>query len=260
MTDRWWRSERGRKRVAEIGEIVLGVLIALGLGAVATEIGWRIEVSNARDAIADELGEIVGQARERERADACIERKLDAVASVLNEAERTGTLPPTGRIGSPMYRTWSRGVWDSTLSAEIASHFDREGLDNLSGAYQFVDIINRRTEQELEAWTRLYAIAGPGRRIDADEVSQLREALSEARMAHRYLVFSGIRLDQIVQAFGLPISQEAIDDYASAATNLTCGPIEKPDGRSYGEAPGLGVVQRSRANPITRDSTGVTKR
>ena len=260
MAERWWRSERGQKWLREVGNIVLGVLIALTLGAIANEIGWRVEVANARDALAEEMGEIVGQARERERADACIERRLDAVGAVLSEAERTGRLPPVGRIGNPMYRSWSRGVWDSTLGGDIASHFDRETLDNLSGAYEFVDFINRRTEQEVEAWTGLYAIVGPGRAVTPAEVAEIRSALSEARMAHRYIVLGSIRLDQVVQAFELPLNQEPIQDYAQLKNNPLCSPIDAPDGRDYGEAPGIGMVERLRANPITRDSIGVQRR
>lgn len=260
VAERWWKTERGRKRLAEIGDIVLGVLIALTLGAIASEIGWRFEVANARDALADELGEIVGQARERERADGCIEAKLDVIGNILTAAETSGRLPPTGRIGKPMYRTWSHGVWDSTLNAEIGSHFDREDLDNLSGAYQFVDIINRHAEEEVEAWTRLYAIVGPGRAISPAEIADLRQALSLARTAHRYIVLSGIRMDQIVAAFHLPLSQNSVDDYADLNNDETCGPIPPPDGRSYGEAPNRGVVQKARASPITRDSPGLPQR
>jgi hypothetical protein len=35
--------------------VVLGVVIAILLGAVANEIGWRLEVAKAREQIRDEL-------------------------------------------------------------------------------------------------------------------------------------------------------------------------------------------------------------
>src|SRR5437762_598804 len=44
---------RWKNRLREIGNIVLGVLIALGLGAIANEIGWKIEAASARSALAD---------------------------------------------------------------------------------------------------------------------------------------------------------------------------------------------------------------
>ena len=256
----WWHSERGRKWAGELANIVLGVLIALMLGAVATEVGWRIEVAEAKSALGDELGEIVGQAHERERADGCIEAKFDAIGKIIDVGEKTGRLPPTGPIGRSLWRTWSRGVWDTTISTGVAGHFNRETLDNLSGAYEFVDIVRRLTDEEVAAWTQLYAIVGPGRAISTDEVAHLREALSQARVTHRYLLSAAMRVEQTVQAFDLPLDQGSVDDYRDSKPAGTCGPIEKPDGRGYGEAPARGVVERVQANPITRDEIGVPTR
>src|SRR4051794_11189569 len=45
--------EKWRKFLREIGGIVIGVLIALALGAVATEIGWAIDVRAAKGALAE---------------------------------------------------------------------------------------------------------------------------------------------------------------------------------------------------------------
>src|SRR3954454_24229845 len=87
-----------RKFLREIGSIVIGVLIALSLGAIATEIGWAIDVQAAKGALAEELGEMRGQGRERDRLSPCVERKLDAIGAILTEADKTGRLPPIGPI------------------------------------------------------------------------------------------------------------------------------------------------------------------
>src|SRR4051812_12724903 len=162
------------KVLREIGSIVIGVLIALALGAVATEIGWAIDVRAAKGALAEELGEILGQGRDRERLYPCVERKLDAIGNILTEADRTGRLPPVGPIGDPAWRTWSHNVWDSTIGSDAASHFDRDTLDNISGVYEFVTIINRYSDEEMNAWRRLFAIVGPGREIGHEEIVSLR--------------------------------------------------------------------------------------
>jgi len=250
------RRERWKSRLREIGNIVLGVLIALGLGAIANEVGWKVEAASARSALADELGEIIGQGLERERADACIERKLDAIAAILTEAERTGRLPPTGSIGNPMYRTWSTGVWESTLNADIGSHMNRETLDNLSGVYRFVGDIETASETEIEAWTRLYAIVGPGRAIDRGEIQDLRAAISRARTAHRLIVAGGVRMDQIATAFDLPVNRKTVAEYRDSSLERQCRPIAEPAGEAYGAAPFAGIGAAARANPISRDSIG----
>ncbi|NNM75553.1 hypothetical protein HJG53_01355 [Sphingomonas sp. ID1715] len=260
MAQRWWRTERGRKRLAEIGDIVLGVLIALALGAVATWIGWQIDVADARDSLGDELGEIAGQGRFRERTYPCAERRLDQVATILADAEKTGRLPPVGPIGEPVYLSWSRGVWDSAIASDTASHFGREELDNLSGVYEFVDIIRTRTQSELDAWTRLYAIVGPGRPIGASEIAELRAALSAARQANRQIAIAAARANQTIAAFDLPLSRDTVEEYAQVDPARYCSAIAPADGRPYGQAPQDGALDRVLANPITRERIGVPTR
>jgi hypothetical protein len=238
---------------------VLGVLIALTLGAVATEIGWALEVRSAKSALAEELGEILGQGRERERIYPCIERKLDTIGAILTEADKTGRLPPIGPIGNPAWRTWSHNVWDSTMSSDTASHFDRGTLDNISGVYEFLTIINRYADEEVEAWRRLFAIVGPGRDISKAEIVSLRDALSSARLAHRMITGSSIRMSQIVAAYDLPVDRPTVAEYGNVPITRYCGPIAKPDGSEYGEATMRSMVERVRANPITKQSIGISK-
>lgn len=159
------KAERRKAFFREIGGIVLGVLIALTLGAMATAAGWQLDAADARRALSLELGEIIGQGQERVGADRCIEQRLDRIGLVIDAAADSGMLAPLGDIGDPLFRTWSHGVWDSTLSAETASHMNRNTLDNLSGVYEFVTILNRENAMEIESWTELYALVGPGRAI-----------------------------------------------------------------------------------------------
>jgi len=105
MDARARRLAKRRKFLRDIGGIVLGVLIALTLGAIATEIGWLIDVHNAKQAIAEELGEILGQGRERVRLHACVERKLTDISAILDGATNpdgcrrsaTSAIPRGGR-------------------------------------------------------------------------------------------------------------------------------------------------------------------
>ena len=250
-------SERSQAFVREIGGIVLGVLIALSLGAVATAVGWRMDAADARRALSLELGEIIGQGRERELANACIEARLDKVAAAIDAAELTGRLPPLGEIGDPPWRTWSHGVWDSTISSDIASHMDRETLDNLSGAYEFVTILNRESAFEFESWTRLYGMVGPGRATTPAEVVDLRAALTRSRASHRLMVLSAVRLRQIADAYDLPYDRGTVAQWANdSLARRYCAPIPPPNGKGYGQAPFSGSYRRVLQNPILRDSTG----
>lgn len=246
-------NERRQKFAREVGSVVLGVLIALGLGAVATEIGWQVEVRNARHAIKIELGELVGQADERVNFAPCVETKLDAIARIIDRAEREGRLPPLGELGNPPWRSWPRGVWDSTVSAQTASHFNRDLLDNYSTAYDFAVLIADRNNREVEAWTRLSVIRGPGRAFSPQEAGMLRQVISEARYLHRMQVMAGMRMKQVADAFGLDYDVATAREYSDRdpRKERICRPVSGRGDPTYGQAPFDNVVERVRANPIT---------
>ncbi|ODP36416.1 hypothetical protein [Sphingomonas turrisvirgatae] len=251
--------ERRQKFVREVGSVVLGVLIALGLGAIATEIGWRVEVRGARAAMSGELGELIGQGEERVKIEACIERRLDDVARVVRDAERIGRLAPLGDIGLPPYRTWPRGVWQSTLDAQTAAHLDSELLDNYATAYDFADQMATLHRGELDIWTRLHTLSGPGRAFSAEEARTLELAISQARFANRMMALAGIRMKQVTSAYELGYDRAEADLYAKQpiAAFIICQPIATEIPTGYGQAPMRGVSQRALDNPITRASLGL---
>lgn len=246
VSARWKSKVKRRKMLRDVGEIVLGVLIALALGAIANEIGSEVEVWRANQAIANELGEAVGQGLQRQRADACIERKLSTFATILDRAETSGRLPPVGDLGRPLLRTWSTDVWNSTRSANIASQMDRERLDDLSGVYRFIARIDEATDREADAWIELFAMVGPGRAIAATEIRDLRSALSRARAAHRSIVGSSVWLDALTRKLGLPVNRDAVDQYAAPSIRVYCAPIAPYRGERYGEAPFRGAAERAK--------------
>lgn len=255
VSARWKSRVKRRKMLRDVGEIVLGVLIALALGAVANEIGSEVEVWRANQAIADELGEAVGQGMQRQRADACVERKLASFAEILDAADASGRLPAVGDLGRPLLRTWSTDVWDSTRSANIASQMDRERLDDLSGVYRFIARIDEATNRETDAWIDLFAMVGPGRAIDVAEIRDLRRALAQARAAHRNVVGSSVWLDALTRKLSLPVNRDAVRQYAAAPIGIYCAPIAPYRGERYGEAPFRGSAERARSMSATETST-----
>ena len=257
----WWRSAEGRKFAQELWSIVLGVLIALGLGAIAGEIGWWLEVRSARAVISVELGEVMGQARERERITGCYRQRLTYLARALDRGAETGRLPPVADIGSPAFRTWSRGAWESTLSAQTASHFDRDELDNLSGAYEFQSLLSDTNRREMDAWAKLLTMVGPGRRLSDAEEAQLRLALGEARLLNNLMGMAAVRLAQVVDAYDLPVDRGDVVKYGGLplSTYGFCQPLGAVP-PSYEAAPLPFAVEHARANPITRDNIGIGMR
>ena len=251
--DKGWRSS-----VNEVAKIVVGVLIAVGLGAVASEISWQVEVGKARNAIALELGETVGQADERMKVAPCVERRLDELVVIIEASAATERTPPLGDIAMPPFRTWNRGLWDSAVSSQAAAHFPREEAGALTGLNEFVSLMQETSRRELEVWTKLYGLVGPGRAITADEIVSMRQAIGDARLMHRTMAMAAIRSSQMAKAWELEYNFAVADDYRNRELTAfaMCQPIGREVPSSYGQAPMQGVLARAAENPITRTSSG----
>lgn len=251
---RWtWKPLHGWRRfLGEVGIIVLGVLIALGLGAVATEIGWRVDASAARKAIGLELGEALGTAIERTRFAPCVDRRLDELARLVDRAATTGRLPPLGDVRSPPLRPWNRGIWDSSISAQTTAHFDRADLNAYVAAYQYIDMLSATNRQELAAWTELYSLVGPGRALMPAEAADLRRAIGIARGANRFLVVGSVRLQQEIEAYELPYDGTAMRKFSDrpSSDKEICQPVDADVPASYGQSPFRTTLDRARKSPI----------
>jgi hypothetical protein len=190
-----WRAFAG-----EVGVIILGVLIALGLGQVATELGWHADANDARQAIGIELGEALGEATERVGYAPCVYARLDALAAIVDQAALDHRLPPLGDFHSPPVRHYHFGIWDSIESAQTTAHFNREELNAYVTAYEHIRRLHVTNKEELDAWTRLYAMVGPGRALGDAEAVALRNAIGDARVASRSMVLDAVRLQQVLDA------------------------------------------------------------
>jgi hypothetical protein len=244
-----------REITTEIGIIVVGIAIAIAGEQAVEALDWGHKVAQARQGLSVELGEDLGQGEHRVRAGPCVERRLDELAAVVDDAARTGQLPPLGVPGLPNYFTWDTGLWRSVVSAQTSAHMRREELKAYTAAYEFIERIDTSVQREEAVWTTLYGLAGPGRRFDAAEAATYRQAIGEARYLDRVVGGDAVRARQIVQAWGLTYDQRKFHRYAdwSIASLPVCKPLENPPPH-YGAAPLENFAAAAQANPITADS------
>ncbi|HET7085436.1 MAG TPA: hypothetical protein VFI23_11745 [Rhizomicrobium sp.] len=232
------------------------VIVVLGVGvALAAQQGeewwrWRDQVAQARGAIATEMAQNVAGAIIRLRTQGCIERRLDELIDIVDTASRSGQLPPVGVIGQPPLRTWRSGAWDSVVAAETAAHFPRQHLANLGSLYQLVVRMESTSLLNLQAWSELYPMVGPGRRLDPASEADLRKALSLARAVNRSYASQSLTLIERTYVLKLPFSSSDLNQIADAKsvslmkpavgvnpdqTSAICSPIGAVPPR-YGQA------------------------
>ncbi len=238
-----------RDFLKEYAVIVVGVLTALAAQQAVEWWQWRSQVAQAKEVIATELASSVAGAISRVRVAPCVESRLDAVTDILDAAAKTGSLPPVGIIGQAPALLWSSGAWESVVASQTASHFPREQLANIARLYKYVERAESFNVMERHAWSSLYSMVGPGRRLDPPSEAELRHALGQARLSNRMLLTSVVSLMLAAKSENLPFSHSDLDRIAAAkrapltggtsligrGMALICGPIG-PVPTRYGQS------------------------
>jgi hypothetical protein len=230
-----------REFLKEYAIIVLGVATALAAEQGVEWLHWHARVAEARTVIGDELGRTEAQGIERVRDEFCIERRLDVLASILDQASRTGVLPPVPQIGQPHSRAWPDAVRQTVVASQTATHFPPGQLNALGRAYSQVRDLGADNQQELLAWATLSTMIGPGRGLDPASNSALRSALSHARYYNRIMALAGGQLARAIGKIGLAHSAvtQAVIDRALKDRMLSpmCQPMDDQIPSVSGQAP-----------------------
>jgi hypothetical protein len=207
-----------REFLSEVGVVVLGICIALAGEQVIEELRWGSQVSAARTVIATEMAYNLEGAIWRMRTLDCVEQRLDTLAKALDDASRSGSLPPIGNIGAPPSHMWRSGAWESVVASQTAAHFPREQLAALGALYKVVQRIDEHAAPEGTAWSDLYAMVGPGRRLDPASEAQLRSALALARWNGRTMATLSMFLVNQARGLGLPFAEFELAQIEDART------------------------------------------
>jgi hypothetical protein len=234
-----------REFLSEMSVIVLGILIALGGEQLIETLHWRYEVRETEARLAGELGANAAIAMWRVHTASCVEKRLDEIGGIIDAAATSGKLPPIGALGQPLWYLWGHGTWDSAVASQTATHFPAQRLANFAVAYQFISRLGEINQRELEAWTDLWVLVGPGRPFDSSAAASARLAASRARFLSRAMQGMSQGLRERVKALNLPphISARVTALEAAARQPLSTFEICKPMGREispiYGQSPSL---------------------
>jgi hypothetical protein len=232
-----------RELLSEIVVVVIGVSIALGAEQLVEALHWREQVQGAHQALASDMSTVLGMAAERERFSSCLDDHLNHLADDIDEASRTGRLPPQGAMHRAPRRLWRLNSWDGLIAAGIGPHLPRAELLGVSQIAFYLSLAEQADVDENIQWSRLYAMVGPGRAAETGELNDLRAALTAARGDAK-----GLRLftSQIARAIeGTRIvtkdeEQQAKDAYLNGPNQARCIPDEPVPAR-YGDGPPAGL-------------------
>ncbi len=177
-----------RELLVEIGVIVVGIVIALGGEQIVETMHWREQVAGAEAALKPNFIRVVDNTAEREAEAACVDDRLAYLGALVERSSETGRLPAVGPIGTPAFSPWRNAVWNGLVSGQVATHLPRDKLLAYSGIVNQSDFLANLSDQELEQWTTLGTLIGPGRRFSDAEAETLRVTLAKARFSARTML------------------------------------------------------------------------
>jgi hypothetical protein len=168
-----------REFAIEIGTIVVGILIALGLEQVAEAVRHRGEAREARETIRAEIVTDITRVVSRQKAEPCVERRIAELEASLLHPDAEGRIAKLAWIGrAPRYAIessrWAAASQSGRASLLTPDEQGRYGFLHTALAY-FYDMENG----EQAAWSKLRALEGI-ERLSPDSQLTARMALQDA--------------------------------------------------------------------------------
>lgn len=192
-----------RELFVEIGVIVIGIVIALGAEQVVEAMHWREQIEGAETALKPNFVRVVDNAAEREAEAACVSDRLAWLGGLVDRSAETGRLPAVTSFGTPPFSPWRNAVWNGLVSGQVATHLPRDKLLTYSAIVVQSDFLADLSDQELEQWTTLETLIGPGRRFSDAEAETLRVTLAKARFSARTMLRTSQLAVQRIRGTGL---------------------------------------------------------
>ncbi len=191
-----------REFLIEIGTIVCGILIALGLEQVVERVRSEHQVKEAHEAIHQELELNLARLRITNAGDKC-----RAVRLGLFEQWSAGKATFDSKMlfstrNRPVFSVLRASAWDIAKTGAVAAHMPLDDRLKFGNVYDLIASANDTLNEENRLWIRFARFSGKGA-LDGDDAKVLREdvgvarAYAEARKARLDL------LDQRISELGV---------------------------------------------------------
>lgn len=181
-----------RELLSEIGVIVIGVLIALGLEQAVEAWHWHEVVVEQREALRAEIGDLRGQMLQRRELDPCFAARLTEVKEVIRRHDAGVPLGIVAPFGRPLYGLAEHPIWDVAVADQAVAHMTLDEQRRFIGAYRWVSIFRKITDDERTAIRALQSL-NHADKLTAADWSVIRDAYEHA-VESREIINSGWRI------------------------------------------------------------------
>lgn len=197
-----------RELASEIGVIVIGILIALGLEQVIETLHTRHQTEIAQQAVDREVRFNLAKAnREIDMRD-CMERQMAALSGAIGKGDQAQVrrlLSAAGLVG-PF--PWTHAAWQAAVDSEAADHFDPARRHDYWLIYGTVNASDRAQDQYWDAYAQLRGIAlsglsGSPAAVETELTQMARLTAAEEQMLSATLILK----DNARKLFGFVSTQ-----------------------------------------------------
>ena len=143
-----------REFLIEIGTIICGILIALGLEQAVEWVHVRSEVAEQRERLHEELSQLLGSAKVRSDLEPCIMRRLEVIKTVLARHDDGQKLMLSGPIGRPVYFSTATSAWTNKSTNRMPSGEQARLAKAYAAFGNYLSLVNN----ERDAWRTLEII------------------------------------------------------------------------------------------------------
>jgi len=189
----------------ELGTIVLGIIIAIGLEHFVESWSWDNEVTVARQAIKAEM------AANNENLFAFRIAIAPCVDQQIARADKTLTAMAAGlgasefaSLRTPPFALVRDGEWQAERASQVLTHFPRPELALMSRYYAQLPDLRDWGADEIAAWRKLRALQELPKGITPSDLLGLRADLHAAQDAEFLIVLNAERQLRVTQQLGLP--------------------------------------------------------
>jgi hypothetical protein len=169
-----------REFVGEVGVIVLGVMIAIGLDQAVEAMHWRGEVRDASAAIQEDMGQSNRAFAYRVAAHDCIARRLATLNEIIERAAKHQPVPMLGEVIPDIGNALFKNAWETSRSAQTLTHFNHDTLRLYGSYYVGLDSVQTFMGHEVDDWGVLKILQGDPGRLGPTDISGLRIAIRHA--------------------------------------------------------------------------------
>ena len=169
-----------REFLIEIGTIICGILIALGLEQGVEWFHWRGEVAAGREHLREEIAFNERVYVHRFDVAACVKQNLGDLKSVVAKLEGRKPVSAIPEFQSPGNGPIRHEIWNSLNAAQVLVHFPKDELTKYSEFYQYIRDAEYFMDRESRAWRQLHLLEGDPGQLTRQDISALRVALGDS--------------------------------------------------------------------------------